>query len=99
MPLVTLRCDQVLVSMKVCDTAHPNLLSDFWMSFVQALVPASSETICRVKLLGSSQEPVPSLPIEWLPLNPVGSQAGWAVIMPQCPKPSLGHPVSLLTAL
>ena len=65
-PLVTLHCDQVVVSMKPCDT-HPNLLSAFWMRFAQAPFPASLGTIWRLKLLGSTQEPSPARPPPRLP--------------------------------
>lgn len=73
MPLVTLHCDQVVVSMKPCDTAHPNLLSAFWMRFAQAPFPASLGTIWRLKLLDSPQEPPPLDPhpllAKWLSGN------------------------------
>ena len=60
MPLVTLHCDCVVVSMKLCDTAHPHLLSAFWMRFAQARFTASLGTIWRLRLLGSTQEPSPA---------------------------------------
>lgn len=60
MPLVTLRCDCVVVSMKPCDTAHPHLLSAFWMRFAQAPFTASLGTIWRLKLLDSTQEQSPA---------------------------------------
>lgn len=91
MPLVTLHCDQVVVSMKPCDT-HPNLLSAFWMRFAQAPFPASLGTIWRLKLLGSTQEPSPAqhpaLACQMVTWKLLGCQAGWAVIISQCLKQS-----------
>lgn len=76
MPLVTLRCDRVVVSMRPCDMAHPHLLSAFWMRFAQAPFTASLGTIWRLKLLGSTQEPSLARPppphpllAKWLPGN------------------------------
>lgn len=60
MPLVTLHRDQVLVSMKACAVAHPNLFSAFWMSFAQSPWPPSSGTIVGLKPPGSAQELLPS---------------------------------------
>lgn len=60
MSLVTLHRDQVLVSMKACAVAHPNLFSAFQMSFAWSPWPASSGTVGGSKPPGSTQELLPS---------------------------------------
>lgn len=82
MLLVTLHCDQVLVSMKACNRDHPNLIPAFWMSFAQEPLPACSGTICELKLVGSAQELPLSLPSKWLPVNSIvrsPKQSWWGV--------------------
>lgn len=78
MPLVTLYCDQVLVSMEACAVAYPNLFSVFWLSLALVPLPVSSGTICGLKHPGSTQ-PLPPFSAMLL-INPIGCQGGWAVV-------------------
>lgn len=97
MPLVTLHCDQVPVSMKAYVVAHLNLFSAFWMSFAHSPLPASSGTICGIYPQAAHSKL--SL-LKWLPVNPICCWEGWAVICDSAQsKPGTGDPFQQLAFL